>query len=87
MRPAPRRRQAGLGPEVRHLANPRRRCCARRRTSTWCAAASRPTGCRRHPDVVTATDLGLVPAMTVQARLAVVKRVPAGAGCPTGTPT
>ena len=31
------------------------------------------------PDVVTAAELGLVPAMTARARLALVKRVPAGA--------
>jgi alanine racemase len=71
---------AGLDPEVRHLANS---AAALLRPSAHfdlvrCGIAS--YGLSPAPDVVTATDLGLVPAMTVQARLAVVKRVPAGAG-------
>ncbi len=71
---------AGLSPEVRHLANS-------------AAALTRPTarfdlvrcglatyGLSPAPQVATAADLGLVPAMTARARLALVKQVPAGAG-------
>jgi alanine racemase len=72
--------RAGLNPEVRHLANS-------------AAALERPTarfdlvrcglacyGLSPVPDLHTAADLGLVPAMTARARLALVKRVPAGSG-------
>jgi alanine racemase len=71
---------AGLDPEVRHLANS-------------AAAVTRPSshfdlvrcgiaayGLSPAPGVLTAAELGLVPAMTATARLAVVKRVPAGSG-------
>jgi alanine racemase len=72
--------RSGLAPEVRHLANS-------------AAALSRPSslfdlarcgiacyGLTPMPAVATSEELGLVPAMTVRSRLAVVKRVPAGAG-------
>jgi alanine racemase len=70
----------GLRPEVRHLANS---AAALLRPSSRfdlvrCGIAS--YGLSPAPDVATATELGLLPAMTVQGRLAVVKRVPAGSG-------
>ena len=71
---------AGLRPEVRHLSNS-------------AAALTRPSsrfdlvrcgiafyGLSPIPELRTSAELGLVPAMTAQARLAVVKRVPAGSG-------
>lgn len=70
----------GIVPEVRHLANS---AAALLRPSSRfdlvrCGIAS--YGLSPAPDVVTAGELGLVPAMTVRARLAMVKQVPAGAG-------
>ena len=70
----------GLEPEVRHLANS---AAALLRPSSRfdlvrCGIAS--YGLSPAPDVVTSTELGLVPAMTVRGRLALVKRVPAGSG-------
>lgn len=70
----------GIDPEVRHLANS---AAALLRPSSRfdlvrCGIAS--YGLSPAPDVVTADQLGLVPAMTARARLAVVKRVPAGSG-------
>lgn len=71
---------AGLRPEVVHLANS-------------AAALTRPSarfdlvrcgiagyGLMPGPEVGSSADFGLVPAMTARARLAVVKRVPAGSG-------
>jgi len=70
----------GLQPEVRHLSN-----SAGALLRPWssydlvrCGIAS--YGLSPAPDVVTAEKLGLVPAMTARARLALVKRVPAGSG-------
>jgi alanine racemase len=70
----------GLRPEVRHLANS---AAALLRPSSRfdlvrCGLAS--YGLSPAPDVASAAELGLVPAMTVRGRLAVVKRVRAGAG-------
>ncbi len=70
----------GIEPEVRHLANS---AAALLRPSARfdlvrCGIAS--YGLSPAPDVVTSEELGLVPAMTVRARLAAVKRVPEGAG-------
>ena len=70
----------GIEPEVRHLANS---AAALLRPSARfdlvrCGIAS--YGLSPAPDVVSAEELGLVPAMTVRARLALVKQVPAGAG-------
>jgi alanine racemase len=72
--------EAGLSPEVRHLANS-------------AATVSRPSahfdlvrcgiatyGHSPIPGTATSADLGLVPAMTVQGRLALVKPVRAGQG-------
>ena len=71
---------AGLDPEVTHLANS-------------AAALTRPSsrldlvrcglavyGLSPVPHLHTSADLGLVPAMTVRAPLAITKRVPAGTG-------
>jgi alanine racemase len=71
-------RSAGVDPEVRHLSN-----SAGALLRPWarydlvrCGIAS--YGLSPAPDVVSATELGLVPAMTARARLALVKRLPAG---------
>ena len=68
----------GLEPEVRHLSN-----SAGALLRPWsaydlvrCGIAS--YGLSPAPDVVTSAELGLRPAMTARARLAVVKRLPAG---------
>ncbi|HEX6518194.1 MAG TPA: alanine racemase [Nocardioidaceae bacterium] len=70
----------GLRPEVRHLANSA--AAITRPSSRFdlvrCGIAS--YGLSPGPELGTAGDLGLVPAMTVQGRLAVVKRAPAGSG-------
>jgi alanine racemase len=69
---------AGLEPEVRHLSN-----SAGALLRPWsaydlvrCGIAS--YGISPAPDVVSAGELGLVPAMTARARLALTKRLPAG---------
>ena len=69
----------GIEPEVRHLSN-----SAGALLRPWsaydlvrCGIAS--YGLSPAPDVVTSADLGLLPAMTARARLAMVKRLPAGA--------
>jgi alanine racemase len=68
----------GLEPEVRHLSN-----SAGALLRPWsaydmvrCGIAS--YGLSPAPDVVTSTELGLVPAMTVRARLVLTKRLSAG---------
>ena len=68
----------GLEPEVRHLSN-----SAGALLRPWsaydlvrCGIAS--YGLSPAPDVVSSAELGLRPAMTARARLAVVKRLPAG---------
>jgi alanine racemase len=71
---------AGLTPEVRHFANS---AAALVRPSTRfdlvrCGIAS--YGLSPIPLLQTSAELGLVPAMTAQARLALVKRIPAGSG-------
>lgn len=70
----------GIEPEVRHLSN-----SAGTVLRPWssydlvrCGIAC--YGISPAPDVVTSAELGLVPAMTARARLAIVKRLPAGAG-------
>jgi alanine racemase len=69
----------GIEPEVRHLSNSAGALL--RPWSTYdlvrCGIAS--YGLSPAPDVVTSAELGLVPAMTARARLAMVKRLPAGA--------
>ena len=72
--------QWGVEPEVRHLANS---AAALLRPSARfdlvrCGLAS--YGLSPAPDVATAAELGLRPAMTVQGRLVMVKRIAAGSG-------
>lgn len=72
--------RSGLRPEVRHLCNS---AGALTRPSSWfdlvrCGIAA--YGLTPMPEVASSDELGLVPAMTVQCRLAVVKRVAAGSG-------
>ncbi len=72
--------ELGVEPEVRHLANS---AAALLRPSSRfdlvrCGIAS--YGLTPAPEVASAAELGLVPAMTVVGRLALVKRIPAGAG-------
>jgi len=72
--------RSGLRPEVRHLCNS---AGALTRPTSWfdlvrCGIAA--YGLTPMPGVAGADDLGLIPAMTVQSRLAVVKGVRAGAG-------
>ena len=71
---------SGLRPEVRHLCNS---AGALSRPSSRfdlvrCGIAS--YGLTPMPSVASSPDLGLRPAMTVRARLATAKRVPAGSG-------
>ena len=70
---------AGLDPEVRHLANSAATLLrpSARHDLVRCGIAS--YGVSPAPDVVGAAELGLVPAMTARARLAMVKRIPTGA--------
>ncbi len=71
---------AGLTPEVRHLCNSAG--AVTRPSSLFdlvrCGIAT--YGLSPIPDVQTSAELGLVPAMTVQGRLALVKRIPQGSG-------
>ena len=72
--------EVGVDPGVRHLANS---AAALLRPSSRfdlvrCGLAS--YGLSPAPDVATSEELGLVPAMTVQGRLAIVKRIAAGSG-------
>jgi alanine racemase len=71
---------AGLEPEVRHLANSP--ATLTRPSSHFdlvrCGIAM--YGLTPAPQVASSADLGLRPAMTVRSRLASVKRVPAGSG-------
>ena len=71
---------AGLEPEVRHLANSAGALLrpSSRFDLVRCGIAS--YGLTPAPDVVTSAELGLVPAMTVRGRLALVKRIAAGSG-------
>jgi alanine racemase len=70
----------GIEPEVRHLSNSA--AALLRPSSAFdlvrCGIAS--YGLSPAPGVVTSDELGLRPAMTARARLAMVKRVPAGTG-------
>ena len=73
-------RAAGLEPEVLHLANSAAALTrpGARLDLVRCGLAA--YGLSPVPQLHTADELGLVPAMTAQARLAVTKRVPAGSG-------
>jgi len=72
--------RSGLRPEVRHLCNS---AGALTRPTSWfdlvrCGIAA--YGLTPMPEVAGSDELGLIPAMTVQSRLAVVKGVRAGSG-------
>lgn len=71
---------AGLAPEVRHLANSAGALFrpSSRFDLVRCGIAS--YGLTPAPQVASSSELGLVPAMTARGRLALVKRIPAGAG-------
>jgi alanine racemase len=71
---------AGLEPEVWHLANSAGALLrpSSRFDLVRCGIAS--YGLSPAPDTVTSAELGLVPAMTVRGRLALVKRIAAGSG-------
>ena len=71
---------AGLAPEVRHLGNS---AGALTRPSAWfdmvrCGIAS--YGLTPIPAIQSSDEIGIVPAMTVQGRFALVKRIPEGSG-------
>lgn len=72
--------RSGLTPEIRHLANS---AATLSRPSSWFDAVRCGIACyglTPMPEVASAEELGLVPAMTVRSRLAVVKGVRAGSG-------
>jgi alanine racemase len=73
-------RAAGLDPEVLHLANSAAALTrpGARLDLVRCGLAT--YGLSPVPALRTADELGLVPAMTARARVAVTKRVPAGSG-------
>ena len=71
---------AGLRPEVRHLANS---AALLTRESTWydlVRAGLAIYGLSPIPDLSSSADLGLRPAMTLQARVVIAKRIDAGHG-------
>ncbi len=72
--------RSGLTPEIRHLANS---AATLSRPSSWFDAVRCGIACyglTPMPEVSSAEELGLVPAMTARSRLAVVKGVRAGSG-------
>jgi alanine racemase len=72
--------RSGLRPEVRHLSNS---AGALTRRSSWFDLVRfgiATYGLTPMPEVASSAELGLIPAMTVQGRFAVVKEVPAGSG-------
>ncbi|HEX7740170.1 MAG TPA: alanine racemase [Marmoricola sp.] len=71
---------AGIDPEVRHLANSAGALLrpSARFDMVRCGIAS--YGLTPAPAVASSTDLGLVPAMTVRARIVIGKDIEAGAG-------
>ena len=70
--------RAGLRPEVRHLANSAGVFGTPRAHHDLVRAGIGMYGLSPGPAVGSARDLGLAPVMTLRARLAAVKRVPAG---------
>jgi alanine racemase len=72
--------EAGLDPEVRHLSNSAGALTrpSARFDLVRCGIAA--YGLSPVPHLSTSAELGLLPAMTARARLAVVKRIGAGAG-------
>ncbi len=72
--------RAGVRLEVRHLANSAATLLAPEAHYDLVRPGIAVYGLSPVPDVASAADLGLVPAMTLEARLATVKAVPAGHG-------
>ncbi|HYO38674.1 MAG TPA: alanine racemase [Nocardioidaceae bacterium] len=70
----------GLDLEVRHLCNSAGALFRPGAAYDLVRCGIASYGLSPAPQVVTGGDLGLVPAMTARARLAMVKRLPAGAG-------
>ena len=71
---------AGLEPEVRHLANSAGALLLPDRGTTWSGSASRCTGSAPRPTSCRAPSLGLVPAMTVRGTVVLTKELQAGDG-------
>jgi len=72
--------RAGIRPEVRHLANSAATLTAPEHHFDLVRPGIAVYGLSPVPDVAGPSSYGLRPAMTVSARLALVKRVPAGSG-------
>ncbi len=72
--------KAGVRPEVRHLANSAATLALPETHFDLVRPGVSVYGLSPGPEVGSAADLGLRPAMTLAARLAMVKRVPAGQG-------
>jgi alanine racemase len=72
--------RAGLRPEVRHLANSAATLTRPDTRYDLVRPGISVYGLSPGPGVGTAAELGLVPAMTYTARVALAKRVPAGSG-------
>jgi alanine racemase len=70
----------GLDPEVRHLCNSAGALLRPQSAYDLVRCGIASYGLSPAPGVAGSHDLGLVPAMTARARLAMVKRLPAGAG-------
>ena len=75
-----RAEQAGAHLEVRHLANSAATLTNPRLHYDLVRPGLAVYGLTPVPDLGSASDYGLVPAMTLEARLATVKEVPAGSG-------
>lgn len=71
---------AGLHPEVRHLSSSAAAFTRRSAHFDLVRCGIAAYGLSPVPQLRTSAELGLTPAMTARARLAVVKRVPAGTG-------
>lgn len=72
--------RAGLRPEVRHMANSAATLTTPQAAWDMVRPGLAVYGLSPVPDIASATELGLRPAMRVTARVAVAKRVPAGQG-------
>ncbi|GGK80619.1 alanine racemase [Ornithinimicrobium pekingense] len=72
--------RAGLRPEVRHMANSAATLTTPEAAWDMVRPGLAVYGLSPVPDIASAAELGLRPAMRVTARVAVAKRVPAGQG-------
>ena len=72
--------KAGVRPEVRHIANSAATLTSPRLHYDLVRPGIAVYGLTPVPDVASSADLGLRPVMRLEARLALVKRVPAGSG-------